>query len=73
MRRMENGAMGTMMYQACLPMDKAMELADVKTGTPIDITGELKVIKKMGILMGLVFNDASVEVVGDAPEIAVSL
>ena len=70
MPRMEGGtmgAMGTVMYQVCMPVEEALELADAKTGTPIDITGTVKVVKKVGVLIAIVFHDATVTVMGDAP------
>ncbi len=70
MPRMENGTMGqmgTVMYQVCLPVDQALDLADAKMGTPIDVTGTIKVVKKVGVIIAIVFNDATVEVVGEAP------
>jgi len=70
MPRIEGGTMGamsTVMYQVCMPVERALELADAKASTPIEITGTVKVIKKVGVLIAIVFNDATVTVVGDAP------
>ena len=57
------GAMGTVMYQVCQPLDQALELAEMSAGAPLDVVGEVKAIRKVGILVAIVFEDAEVTVV----------
>lgn len=56
------GAMGTVLYQVCLPVEAALELADLSTGRPLRVTGEVDFKRSMGILFAVVFRDARVEV-----------
>lgn len=60
------GAMGTVMYQVCLPVEAALELADLSTGRPLRVTGEVDFKRSVGILIAVVFRDARVEVL-DGP------
>ena len=56
------GSTGTVQYQVCLPVDQALELAELSTGHPLKITGTVKPKRSMGILLAIVFEDAEVEV-----------
>lgn len=60
------GAGGTLMFQVCLPLSDALELADVKTGQPLRVTGTVSPKRSAGILIAMVFEDARVEVLEGA-------
>jgi len=56
------GAMGSVSYQVCVPVSEALALAELDLGHPLRVTGKVKAKRMMGILVGVVFHDASVEV-----------
>lgn len=65
----EMGALSTVMFQACVSTETALTLADVSGGTRLQVTGEVRVVRTMGVLTAIVFDGASVAI--GAPATAV--
>ncbi len=64
-------AMGgtTKMWQACVPLEDALKLADVPAQTQVSIVGEVKLVNSGAFLMGFALDAATVEVTGPPPKL----
>ena len=62
-----SGTMATVTFEACVTADAAMELMDVTVGAPIKVTGTVRIVRSMGILTGIVFDEATIVEAPAAP------
>lgn len=60
------GAMASVQHQACVSTDTALALAEVPLGSPLQVTGTVRVVRSLGTLVALVL-DAAAVVAGGSP------